>query len=220
MAAALVGWSFVGPRLPAAYRTPVQAAAGSLLVLTTRAPLGFRPPALWAGLRWGSAAAALVTGTIAASAPVPKVRLSMSARELPASVPGWLAWQIPVGTVWAEEAAFRAALGSTGTQAFGPRYGRLLQAGAFGLSHAADARTVGEPPVPVVLVTGVAGWVFGWLAQRSGSLAAPILAHLAINEAAAVAAVAIQRRRCNSAVSGVDRVVADLPAPDEIQHYR
>ena len=45
-----------------------------------------------------------------------------------------------------------------------------------------------------VLVTGVAGWMFGWLADRSGSLAAPMLVHLAINEAGAVAALMVQRR--------------------------
>ena len=44
-------------------------------------------------------------------------------------------------------------------------------------------------------MTGLAGWVFGWLAERSGSLLAPVLAHLAINEAGAVAALAVQRRR-------------------------
>jgi len=40
----------------------------------------------------------------------------------------------------------------------------------------------------------VAGWVFGWLAERSGSVLAPMLAHLAVNEAGAVAALAVQRR--------------------------
>ena len=44
-----------------------------------------------------------------------------------------------------------------------------------------------------VLVTGVAGWAFAWLYERSGSLLAPMLAHLAINEAGAVAALAVQR---------------------------
>jgi membrane protease YdiL (CAAX protease family) len=48
--------------------------------------------------------------------------------------------------------------------------------------------------IATVLVTGVAGWFFGLLLERSGSLAAPMLAHLAINEAGAVAAVAVQRR--------------------------
>lgn len=146
----------------------------------------------------GSAAAALAAAAVAATTPVPRVRMSMSARELPSSVPGWLAWQIPVGTVWAEEAAFRAALGTTTAKAFGPVAGRVLQASAFGLSHIADARAAGEPLLPVVLVTGLAGWVFGWLAERSGSLMAAILAHLAVNEAGAIAAVAVQRRTCNS----------------------
>jgi membrane protease YdiL (CAAX protease family) len=45
-----------------------------------------------------------------------------------------------------------------------------------------------------VLFTGVAGWLFGWLNARSGSLAAPMLAHLAVNEAAALAALGVKRR--------------------------
>ncbi len=200
-----MGWSFVSPRLPPAYRTPAQAAAGSLLALMTRAPLGFRPPQVWTGLRLGSTAAALVTATILGTTPVPKVRLSMSAREVPASVPGWLGWQIPVGTVWAEEAAFRGALGSTAAQGFGVTGGRLLQAGAFGLSHLADARALGEPLLPIVVVTGLAGWVFGWLAERSGSLAAPILVHLAINEAAAVALLVVKGRPAGPPVERLTR---------------
>jgi membrane protease YdiL (CAAX protease family) len=46
-----------------------------------------------------------------------------------------------------------------------------------------------------VLVTGMAGWVFAALAERSGSLLAPALTHLAINEAGAIAALAVQARR-------------------------
>ncbi len=193
MAAGLFGWSFVSPRLPAAWRVASQAGLGCLLVVVTRAPLGLCPPRLWAGLRLGSAAGAVAATVIAATTPVPVVRLSMSARELPASVPGWLGLQIPLGTVWAEEAAFRAALATAGAGAFGPSGGRLLQAGAFGLAHIADARATGEPLVPTVLVTGLAGWLFGWLADRSGSLVAPMLVHLAINEAGALAALAVQR---------------------------
>jgi len=43
-----------------------------------------------------------------------------------------------------------------------------------------------------VLVTGIAGWLFARLYERSGSLAAPMLAHLAINEAGAVATLVVQ----------------------------
>jgi uncharacterized protein len=171
----------------------LQAGVGWLLVLATRAPLGLTPPRLWAGIRLGSAAGAVAAIGIAATTAVPMVRLPMAVRELPASASGWLGLRIPVGTVWAEEAAFRAALASVGADAFGPSAGRLLQAATFGLFHIANAVETGEPPVATVLVTGIAGWLFGWLAERSGSLAAPMLLHLAINETGAVAALAVQR---------------------------
>jgi uncharacterized protein len=194
LSAGLVGWSFVSPRLPSAWRVALQAGVGGLLVLVTRAPLGLWPPRLWPGLRLGSAAGAAATTAIAAATLLPLVRLSMAVRELPAWLPGWLLLRIPVGTVWAEEAAFRAALATVGSGAFGKAGGRLLQAAAFGLSHIADARATGEPVLATMLVTGVGGWLFGWLTDRSGSLAAPMLVHLAINEAGAVAALIVQRQ--------------------------
>ncbi|MGA7050739.1 MAG: CPBP family intramembrane glutamic endopeptidase, partial [Mycobacterium sp.] len=131
---------------------------------------------------------------IAAMTLVAPVRRSMSVRELPASVPSWLLVGIPVGTVLAEETAFRAALAAAGRGAFGPTGGRLLQAATFGLFHIADARATGEPSGATVLATGIGGCLFGWLAERSGSVTAPILMHLAINEAGAIAALTLQRR--------------------------
>jgi membrane protease YdiL (CAAX protease family) len=193
LAAALVGWSFVSPRLPAAWRVAAQAVVGGLLVRATRAPLGLSPPRLTAGARLGSAAGVAAAGAIAAATATPLVRAAMAAREPPASAPSWLLVRIPVGTVWAEEAAFRGALGTAGSRAFGRRGGMVLQASAFGLSHIADARATGEPVAPTVLATALAGWAFGWLADRSGSLAAPMLAHLAINETGAIAALTLRR---------------------------
>jgi uncharacterized protein len=193
LAAALVGWSFVSPRLPGASRVTLQAGVGALLVLLTRAPLGLRPPRLWPGVRTGASAGAAAAGAIAATTSLPAVRSVMGVREPPASAPVWLLVRIPIGTVWSEEAAFRAALAAAGSRAFDPRGARLLQATAFGLSHIADARATGAPVVGTVLATGIAGWLFGWLADRSGSLAAPILAHLAINEAGAIAALSVRR---------------------------
>jgi CAAX protease family protein len=197
LAAALVGWSFVGPRIPADRRPPVQAALAELLVLVTAAPLGLRPPRLWAGLRLGLTAGVAAAVGVSAATSVPAVRLSMAKRELPAPASSWLAWRIPVGTVWAEEAAFRAALAAVAGRVYGAYGARLLQAAAFGLSHIADARATGEPVLPTVVATGGAGWIFGWLAERSGSVSAPMLAHLAINESAAVAALTIQWSRAS-----------------------
>jgi hypothetical protein len=145
------------------------------------------------GLRLGVASAAAVSAGVAAATALPRVRAAMAERELPEPAARWLLLRIPIGTVWSEEAAFRAALGTLAAEAFGPRWGRLLQATTFGLSHVADARGAGEPVVGTVLVTGAAGWAFGWLHSWSGSLLAPMLAHLAANEAGAVAALAIQR---------------------------
>lgn len=194
LAAALVGWSFAGPRLPARWRMALQAGLGGALVLVTRAPLGLGPPRLWAGLRLGSAVAFSAASTVAATTRLPPVRQSMAVREPPASAPDWLLVRIPVGTVWSEESAFRGALATAGSAAFGRRGGRVLQAIAFGLSHIPDARATGEPVAATVLVTGLGGWLFGWLADRTGSLAAPMLAHLAINEAGAIAVLAARSR--------------------------
>ena len=194
LAAALVGWSFVSPRFPARARLLLQAGLGGLLVVVTRAHLGLCPPRLWAGLRLGLAAGSAAAAGILAATSLPAVRRSMVERELPAPASAWLVLQIPLGTVWGEEAAFRAAMAAVAARVYGTSGGRLLQAAAFGLSHIADARATGEPVLPTVLATGGAGWVFGWLAERSGSLTAPMLAHLAINEAAAAAALTIRRR--------------------------
>lgn len=194
LAAVLLGWSFVSPRVPMAWRVPAQAGFAGLLVTATRAPVGLGPPRVWSGLRWGSVAGALAAGSIAATASAPAVRRSMGTRELPNAAPIWLAVRIPLGTVWAEEAAFRAAMASAAAEAFGASAGRLLQAATFGLSHIPDALAGTEPVARSVVATGVAGWLFGWLADRSGSLAAPMLVHLAINETAAAAALIVQRR--------------------------
>ncbi len=194
LAAALVGWSgLVGPRIPPRVHPLAYAVLGAGLVAVTGAPLGLRPPALWSGLRLGLPVAAPVAVGVAASTALPRVRVSIAERDQPGPHARWLLVRIPLGTVWSEEAAFRAALGTLAAEAFGSTAGRLLQSLAFGLSHIADARATGEPVVGTVLVTGVAGWLFALLRETSGSLAAPMLAHLAINEAGAIAALTAQR---------------------------
>jgi membrane protease YdiL (CAAX protease family) len=193
LAAGLVGWSFAAPRVR--WHPIPNASLGTGLVAVTRSPLGLRPPALWSGMRYGLAAGVAVGVGVAALTALPPVRAAMAERKLPEHTARWLLLDIPIGTVWPEEAAYRATLGTVAEQAFGPTRGRLLQAAAFGLWHVVDARTTGQPVIGTVLVTGAGGWLFGWLHARSGSLVAPMLAHLAVNEAAAVAALAVKRRR-------------------------
>ncbi|MFI5510110.1 lysostaphin resistance A-like protein [Mycobacterium sp. NPDC051804] len=196
LAALLVTWSLVAPRLPSRWHPVPHAIVGAGLAALTRAPVGFRHPG--PGLRFGLGSTVPVVFGVAAATAVPRVREDMAGRELPDGALRWLLVGIPLGTVWSEEAAFRGALGTLAAEAFGPTGGRFLQAAAFGFSHVADARSTGEPVVPTVLITGLAGWVFGWLYERSGSLIAPMLAHLAINEAGAVAALTVQNTRARA----------------------
>jgi membrane protease YdiL (CAAX protease family) len=201
LAAALVGWSFAAPRVR--WHPVPNATLGTGLVAVTRSPLGLRPPALWSGIRYGLTAGGAVAMSVAALTALPPVRTAMAKRALPDHAARWLLLSIPIGTVWPEEAAYRATLGTVAEEAFGPRSGRLLQAAAFGLWHIVDARVTGQPMVGTVLLTGVGGWFFGWLHARSGSLAAPMLAHLAVNEAAALAALGVQRRARRRRENGV-----------------
>src|ERR1700726_2046212 len=62
LAAALV----LDNALPSRRHPLTQALLAAALVAITKAPLGFRPPALWSGLRVGSAAAWVVTVAVAA----------------------------------------------------------------------------------------------------------------------------------------------------------
>ena len=196
LSAALVGWSFTAGLEKPWRRHPVaQAGYGTALAVLTRARLGLTPPALQSGLRTGLSVAGVVAAGVGASAGVARIRTAMAARDLPARPAHWLGVEIPLGTVWSEETAFRGALATLGADAFGPTGGRLLQALTFGLTHIPDARGTGESMLGTVAVTGLAGWVFALLGERSGSVVAPMLAHLAINEAGAIAALAVQRLR-------------------------
>lgn len=194
LSAALVGWSFTaGLDRPWRRHPVVQAGLGTALAAAARAPLGLRRPNRRNGLRLGGAVAGAVAAGVAVATALTPVRRTMAARELPPRPGHWIAWEIPLGTVWSEETAFRGALATVAAGAFGPAGGRLVQALTFGVTHIPDARGTGEPVLGTVLVTGLAGWGFALLAERSGSLLAPMLAHLAINEAGAVAALAVQR---------------------------
>ncbi|AQT81718.1 hypothetical protein B1R94_24405 [Mycolicibacterium litorale] len=185
------------PRIPVITKdsgTPgVRAAVSTALAAAVGARLGLRPPQVWSGLRTGAVAAGVAATGVAALTGVPRVRAGMNSRRIPADPVRWLALEIPVATAWTEEMLFRGLLQTVAVRAFGPTVGPLVQAGAFGLWHIPDARRVGDPVLGTIVVTAAAGWAFGWLARRSGSVLAPVLAHAAFNESAAVAAMVVQR---------------------------
>jgi membrane protease YdiL (CAAX protease family) len=89
----------------------------------------------------------------------------------------WVLVHIPLGTVYAEEQIFRATLD--------PLLGPAIGAATFGLWHIHPARVAGDNVVVTVVATAAAGLAFDWLATRYDTVAAPALAHLAINVAGA-----------------------------------
>src|ERR1700692_1420033 len=117
LAAALV----LDSALPSRRHPLTQALLAAALVAITKAPLGFRPPALWSGLRVGAAAGWAVPAAVAAGSALPPVRAAMADRTPPASPAIWLALQIPVGTVWPGAAPYRAAPTPLAAGGFGPR---------------------------------------------------------------------------------------------------
>ncbi|EUA23025.1 putative caax amino protease [Mycobacterium xenopi 4042] len=91
---------------------------GALVALLTGSRIGLCPPRLWAGLRWGFRPGRRGDrdrgdGAGARGAAV-DVRAAVAAFGT-----GLVGLQIPVGTVWAEEAAFRAALATAAARGFG-----------------------------------------------------------------------------------------------------
>lgn len=95
-----------------------------------------------------------------------------------------MAWLFVLGTVFAapvaEELVFRGCLQQALAGVVGPRRAIAATAVVFGLVH----------PLPLALPAALLGAVFGWLAQRSGSLLPAMLAHAVHNAAAVAVAVA------------------------------
>lgn len=193
LAVALAVWPGFLERFPQRWRPLIGAGASTALVVAAGTPLGLKPPRLGSGLRLGGAVALAVAAVVGASPTLRPVRSSMRGREIDLRPAVWLGLHIPVGTVWTEELAFRGVLQPLAAEAFGSRAGAVIQAVTFGLAHIRPARAAGDSIAGTVLVTGLFGGLLGWLRERSGSVAAPMLAHLALNEAGAVATLCVAR---------------------------
>ncbi len=103
---------------------------------------------------------------------------------------------IPIGTVLVEELIFRGVIHGLLSRLVTPLAALAIGAVIFGLWHVFPAwrATSGGVNVAVTfLSTMVAGLGFGWLRVRSGSVAAPALAHLGTNTIALTAAWILAR---------------------------
>ena len=113
--------------------------------------------------------------------------------------------RIPLGTALAEEVIFRGALLGLFTQRHSPVVAAWMSSVLFGAWHVlptvhtlpgspAAAHVQGDPKRMAGLVlanvtaTTVAGYGLAWLRSRSGSLAAPAVAHASLNGIAYLAA--------------------------------
>ncbi|ALR10616.1 abortive phage infection protein [Mycobacteroides saopaulense] len=198
LAVVLVAWPAVLERFPQRWRPLIGAGASTALAATVGTPLGLRHPQLGVGMRLGGVAASVVAVAVGASPALKPVRTSMRQRDIDLHPAVWLGLHIPVGTVWSEELAFRGVLQPMAVEAFDRALGVVVQAVAFGFAHIRPARAAGDSVPGTVLVTALFGGLLGWLRERSGSLASPVLAHLALNEAGAVAALCVARRNVDS----------------------
>jgi membrane protease YdiL (CAAX protease family) len=179
------------------------------------ADLGLERAAVPAGVRYGAAAFGTVAVVVLLAAVVPLTQpmLHDARGEITG---GQLLYEVTVVvvllTALPEEFAFRGVLLGSSTTLWGPRRATVATAILFGLWHIqptlqtmSDNRALGgasaQPGGQVALVAGavvvtfLAGLAFAWLRLRSRSLVAPVLAHVATNGLALVAAWVLAHHR-------------------------
>jgi uncharacterized protein len=164
----------------------------------TPADLGLRRDRLRPGLRLGSAAAAPVVAAFALAALIPATRPLLNDRRVAGLTGRQLAYQvllrIPLGTVTWEEIAFRGVLQAALRRVLAEPAATAASSAVFGIWHirpTAEALAVNRLAptrgARITVVCGVAagtaaaGALLSYLRERSGSLAAPALLHLAAN---------------------------------------
>jgi CAAX protease family protein len=167
----------------------------------TRADLGLGRKQVPAGLQYGGAALGVVVLALVIAALIPATNgfLHDSRAQISAGRLGYeLGVSIVLLTAIPEEFAFRGVLLGSALRRWRPWRASLVTSVLFGLWHIAptlhtmsdnhvfrgEAGSVAGQVLLVlgaVLVTSCAGLVFCWLRLRSGSLVAPVLAHVATN---------------------------------------
>jgi membrane protease YdiL (CAAX protease family) len=156
-----------------------------------------------AGLRLGAWALLAIGVVIAVLVAVPGSRSYFDVSTVAADSNAQRVLQpllfIPLGTVVFEEVIFRGVLFGVLLRVWSRTPALVVSSVCFGLWHVPpalrDANDKGAAAavgvvVGTIAVTTVAGAAFGWLRLRSGSLIAPVMAHLATNSFAYAAAVA------------------------------
>jgi membrane protease YdiL (CAAX protease family) len=170
----------------------------------TPADLGLHRDQLRSGLALGSAAAAPVVAALALAALAPATQPLLDDQRVVGLDRRQLAYQvllrIPVGTVAWEEIAFRGVLQAALRRVLTGPAATVVGSVVFGLWHVrptAEALTANglaatrgariARVTAAVAGTAAVGALLSLLRDRSGSLAAPVLLHLAANSTAPLA---------------------------------
>jgi len=189
----------------------------------TASDLGLRRDRLRAGLRWGSAAAAPVVAALGLAAVTPATRPLLDDQRIAGLDRRQLAYdvllRIPVGTVAWEEIAFRGVLRAALRRVLAEPAATAVGSAVFGLWHirpTAEALAVNRLAAGrgarILAVTAVAAGTAGAgallcvLRERSGSLAAPVLLHLAANGTGALASALASRMQEDAGLAGAGDV--------------
>lgn len=189
------------------------AATGLLLLVAWKAQLrpgelGLARAKVTSGLRWGAVAVAVVAAVLTiglllgdAIGPLAGLFDDERANMGAGAVATNALLRIPLGTVVFEEVAFRGVLLAAFARVCSTRSAMLWSAAVFGVWHIPPTMAsldvngmsalTGSGVLAVVggvVITAVGGWLFAWLRVRSGSLLAPMLAHVATNSLGLTAA--------------------------------
>jgi len=175
----------------------------------SRAGLGMCPDRLGRGIRIGLITALPVTAVVGLGAMVPATRGFFHDERARGGGTRHVLFEtlvrIPLGTALPEEVIFRGSLIGLFTQRHSAAMAASMSSILFGVWHVlptlrtlplnpAGTRVHGNPmrTVGVVLATvtatTLAGYGLAWLRYRSGSIAAPLVAHASLNGAAYLAA--------------------------------
>ena len=168
--------------------------------------LGLGSESLRSGLRWGGAVGGALGVAILAAGSSPRFDRWLLDDRARGHSPGEAVYlclvRFPLGTALFEEVAFRGVLDGLLRRASGANTARVATATWFGLWHiiptwraypqmGSGSRSVtgrASATAAGVAVTALSGLGFTGLRERSGSVAAPWLAHAAINAASYLAA--------------------------------
>jgi len=216
----LVAWNnVVHPLVPGSeggvYIPLNLAAAAALLAASvgeglTAEALGLTPDRGVAGARLGAKVAAAVGAGLAVGVAVPRLRTFLRDERIrglePDAVAERMLFRIPLGTVVLEEVAFRGVLYGALRERWGPAAAAVGSSAIFGLWHirptlqtletnarGQSARRRRAAVVAAVGTTAAAGLLFCWLRERSGSLVAPAMLHVATNSLGTLASAIVHR---------------------------